>query len=375
MWRRHFALMRGLLACTALLLFLLAPAAWRPFAVGTTCLYAAYSIYILVRERNDATVWPLTQLISDTAFLLLCTLLPTQHAWWFTTIVWFYLLILASLLYTWRQVLVTVLCVILFLLAVNPAVTAAIWPAIVAGGGLAVVMALHKQLLQDRLSYAFRRSVLSRTEAEIAREQERQRIAADFHDGPLQSFISFQMRLEIVRKLMARDQEAALSELLQLQDLGRAQVTDLRSFVRGMQPREVTPETLGSEIRDAVEHFERDSGVTAQLFCGDLTHLDEGIAIEVLQIVREALNNVRKHSKASQVNILVEAREGHVDLSVEDDGSGFPFSGSYSIDELEILRLGPKSIQRRVRTLGGDLTLESRPSSGAVMKIRIPAVR
>jgi signal transduction histidine kinase len=142
-----------------------------------------------------------------------------------------------------------------------------------------------------------------------------------------------------------------------------------------MQPREVTPETLGSEIRDAVEHFERDSGVTAQLFCGDLSHLDEGIAIELLQIVREALNNVRKHSKASQVSIVVEAREDRVDLSVEDDGSGFPFSGSYSIDELEILRLGPKSIQRRVRILGGEMTLDSRPSSGSVMKISIPAAR
>ena len=375
MWRRHFAVMRGIMACTALLLFLLAPMSWRPFGVGATCFYATYALYVLIRERADASAWPVRQLIFDTAFLLLCTMLPTEHAWWLTTIVWFFVLMLAALLYTWTQVAVTVLCVILFLLAMNPAVTVAIWPAIVAGGGLAVVMALHKQQLQDRLSYALKRSVLSRTEAEIAREQERQRIAADFHDGPLQSFISFQMRLEIVRKLMARDKEAALSELLQLQDLGRAQVTELRTFVRGMQPREVTPETLGSEIRDAVEHFERDSGVTAQLFCGDLAHVDESIAIEVLQMVREALNNVRKHSKASQVNIVVEAREGHVDLSVEDDGSGFPFSGSYSIDELEILRLGPKSIQRRVRTLGGDLTLDSRPTAGAVMKIRIPAAR
>ena len=375
MWRRHLALIRGLLACTALLLFLLSPVPWRPFAVAASCLYGGFAVYLLVRELSEDTSWPTTQLICDTGFFLLCTLLPAQHAWWLTTIVWFYLLLLATLLYTWRQVAITVVCVILFLVAVHPLVTAAIWPTIVAGGGVAVLLAVHKQQLQDRLSYAQRRSVLSRSEAEIAREQERQRIAADFHDGPLQSFISFQMRLEIVRKLLARDKDTAMSELIQLQDLGRAQVTELRAFVRGMQPREVTPETLGTEIRDAVEHFERDSGITAQLFCGDLSHLDEGVAIEVLQIVREALNNVRKHSKASQVNVVVEAKDDRVDISVEDDGSGFPFSGSYSIDELEILRLGPKSIQRRVRTLGGDLTLDSRPTAGATMKISIPAVR
>jgi signal transduction histidine kinase len=64
-----------------------------------------------------------------------------------------------------------------------------------------------------------------------------------------------------------------------------------------------------------------------------------------------------------------------VEIAVEDDGSGFPFSGTYTLDELELLRLGPKSIQRRVRTLGGDLTLDSRPTAGATLKIRIPATR
>jgi signal transduction histidine kinase len=85
------------------------------------------------------------------------------------------------------------------------------------------------------------------------------------------------------------------------------------------------------------------------------------------------LNNVRKHSKASQVSIVIEAGEDGIDMVVEDDGSGFPFSGAYSLDELEILRLGPRSIKRRVRTLGGDLTIQSRPLAGSTVRVRIPA--
>ena len=54
---------------------------------------------------------------------------------------------------------------------------------------------------------------------------------------------------------------------------------------------------------------------------------------------------------------MIESNDSGVDMIVEDDGSGFPFSGAYSLDELEILRLGPRSIKRRVRTLGGDLTI------------------
>jgi len=81
---------------------------------------------------------------------------------------------------------------------------------------------------------------------------------------------------------------------------------------------------------------------------------------------------VRKHSKASRVSITLEVMDQTLEIGIQDDGSGFPFSGNYSLDELDLLRLGPRSIKRRIRTLGGELTLESKPSNGAGLKIRIP---
>jgi signal transduction histidine kinase len=61
-----------------------------------------------------------------------------------------------------------------------------------------------------------------------------------------------------------------------------------------------------------------------------------------------------------------------LEIAVEDNGSGFPFGGTFSLDELEQLRLGPISIKRRVRMLGGDLVLESKPGQGAKLEIRVP---
>src|ERR1022692_4003621 len=60
--------------------------------------------------------------------------------------------------------------------------------------------------------------------ARRAREVERQRIASDFHDGPLQSFISLQMRLEILRKLLERDFGTGMDDLRDLQELALQQV-------------------------------------------------------------------------------------------------------------------------------------------------------
>ncbi len=373
LWRRHLGIVRTVLALLCVALYIFKPVPGGTWIAVIAAFYAAYSVLTLIRDTVESNVYPISMLILDGVFFLLCALHPSEPGLWLSTVAYFYVVAFSALLYEWWHVFGVVTISVLFFAVVRPVPTIWLWPAVVLGGVLAVVLSLHKHSFQDRLSAALKRSVISRSEAETARESERQRIAADFHDGPLQSFISFQMRLEIIRKLLERDREAAMRELLQLQELGRAQVTELRAFVRGMQPADVSPSNLQSAIRETVEHFERDSGVSAALTCGDLSALDEGAATEFLQIIREALNNVRKHSKASQVSILIEGSDEGVDLLVEDDGSGFPFSGSYSLDELELLRLGPRSIKRRVRTLGGDLTVHSRPPEGSTVRVHIPA--
>src|SRR5207244_1932062 len=87
-----------------------------------------------------------------------------------------------------------------------------VW-AVGACAACALGVGLYKRYLSGRMSNTLRHNVIIRSQAEGAREAERQRIAADFHDGPLQSFISFQMRLEILRRLMAKDMNAAAEEL------------------------------------------------------------------------------------------------------------------------------------------------------------------
>ena len=57
---------------------------------------------------------------------------------------------------------------------------------------------------------------------------------------------------------------------------------------------------------------------------------------------------------------------------MDDNGHGFGFAGSYSLEELELLRLGPASLKRRARSLNADLVLESRPGRGSGIKFRIP---
>lgn len=374
LWRRHLGVFRAFLAICCAIIYLADPP---PSGYVTACvagLYALYSIFILVRDKIASGDYPFAMLVLDGILFILCSLHPSQEGVWLTGVTYFYLLCLAALLYSWRQVSFVVAFCLIWIALAKPLPVRALWPTFLMAGVLAVILSIQKGFLERRLSAALKRSVISRSDAETARESERERIAADFHDGPLQSFISFQMRLEIVRKLLLRDPEAAMRELQQLQDLGKSQVAELRLFVRNMQPLAVDVAGLQASIRQIVHSFETDSGIITSLICSNELPdtMEADLATEVLQIIREALNNIRKHSKASRVTVVVEPTEDAIEISVEDDGSGFPFSGSYTLDELELLRLGPRSIKRRIRTLGGDLMLESRPMQGAGLRMRIP---
>jgi len=121
-----------------------------------------------------------------------------------------------------------------------------------------------------------------------------------------------------------------------------------------------------------VEQFQKDSGIPATFVSSEFLEPSEPeISLELLQIVREALYNVQKHSHASRVAVSVEKSDRSLEITIEDNGSGFPFSGKYSLDELEMLRLGPTSIKRRVRTLGAEMQLDSKPGQGAGLLIRL----
>ena len=206
-----------------------------------------------------------------------------------------------------------------------------------------------------------------------AYERERFRVAQDFHDGPLQSVISFQMRVHLIRKLLERDPAAAAQELEQLQDLARKQVTEIRTFVNSMRPVEVDTASLTAAARRLVDDFQKESGVPVTFVSsGEPVSTPGKIGMDVLQIIREALHNIQKHAQATHVLFSLEKNDNQLMIAVNDNGKGFRFGGRYSLEELEQLRLGPNSIKQRMRALGGDVLLESQPGHGTSLRLKIP---
>jgi signal transduction histidine kinase len=330
--------------------------------------YAVFGTGTLYQTRFDNRPSALVPVAIDAAFF--------AYGLWLLPLVWLpaltlaYLLTSAALLQSFPRVIVIGACVVVLTL-LRLGVSTFFWMAL-GMAGVAVAFSIHRDYMDRRMSRLLRHNVIVRSEAEGAREAERQRFAADFHDGPLQNFISFQMRLEIIKKLLKRDILSAGDELQQLQDLCRQQVTELRGFVRSMRPVDEGA-SLGSSLSRMVEQFQRDTGIAASFTSGEISDPSETeISLELLQIVRETLHNIHKHSGASRVAVSVALRNRKIEVKAEDNGGGFPFSGSFGLEELELMRMGPASIKRRVRMLNGELMIDSRPGQGSSLEVRVP---
>jgi signal transduction histidine kinase len=199
---------------------------------------------------------------------------------------------------------------------------------------------------------------------------ERARVARELHDGAVQSLIAVEMQVDVLRRQASSESSRIAGELERIQSLLREEVLKLRELMQQLKSLEIDSRRLVPFLADTVERFQRETGIAAR-FTSDAKEVDAPAAVcrELARIVQEALVNVRKHSKAHSVFVVLKAHDGVCQIVIQDDGQGFDFSGRMSYAELEQARKGPAVIKERVRSIGGDLTIESAPGQGARLEV------
>jgi signal transduction histidine kinase len=201
---------------------------------------------------------------------------------------------------------------------------------------------------------------------------ERARVARELHDTAIQSLISIEMQVDVLRRRDSNDCQLS-TELQRVQDLLRQEVLNLRELMQTMRPADIGPHQFLDFIAQLVERFSRDTGVAAR-FVSELQDvtLPAGTCRELARVVQEGLVNIRKHSGAQSAVVRFGAQNGSWKLVIDDDGKGFPFAGCFTLTELDDFRTGPAVIKERVRAVGGDMVIESNPGHGSKLEITVP---
>jgi signal transduction histidine kinase len=202
---------------------------------------------------------------------------------------------------------------------------------------------------------------------------ERARVARELHDGVIQSLIGMEMQVDVLRRKAPASSERLSAELAGIQSNLHQEVLNLRELMQQMKPLEFSPKQFLDFLADTVNKFRHDTGITAN-FVSPLNEvkLTPRVGNEVARIVQEALVNIRRHSGAHNVVVRFDSQNGLWKLVIDDDGCGFDFAGRLSHVELDSARKGPVVIKERVRSIGGEIAVESVPGHGSRLEISFP---
>jgi signal transduction histidine kinase len=216
-----------------------------------------------------------------------------------------------------------------------------------------------------------RKALLERTLR--AAEEERVRIAADLHDGPIQRLSVLGYTLERGRlKAEAGDQEGALELLDRAQRDLSSEVQDLRRLMASLRPPALDQEGLEGALRDQVAAFRDRARIQTEVRTKLAGRPSPEVETVLYRVVQEALQNVAKHANASKVSVQVVQRNGSVELAVNDDGVGFdPRRDMAGARE----HFGLSAMREQVTMAGGQWEIASAPGQGTSIRAVLPTTR
>jgi len=208
-----------------------------------------------------------------------------------------------------------------------------------------------------------------------AQEGERLRIARELHDDTAQALTGLSRRLDMLVDTLPADggrlPQEVRGRLEELRDQSDTILEGVRRFSRALRPPVLDDLGLLPALKWLAMALE-EQGIAANItVLGEQRRLADGAELALFRIAQEALNNVRKHSGASAVELTVDFRGGGLVVTIADNGTGFEIPGSTS-DLAECGKLGIMGMQERTRLLGGTLSVRSEPGVGTSVVVTVP---
>jgi PAS domain S-box-containing protein len=203
----------------------------------------------------------------------------------------------------------------------------------------------------------------------LATAEERTRLARDLHDSVTQILFSANLLAEVLPEIWQRNLEEGKATLSELHRLTHGALAEMRTFLLELRTEAIIKTPLGELIAQLTEAVTSRRLLPYQLSIGEIPTLPEVVHTTFYRIGQEALNNVVKHSGASQVSVSLKASQlqnppsedgwrGQVILSIQDDGKGF------QTGDLAEEKMGLSIMRERASAIGADLTIDSLRGAG-----------
>jgi signal transduction histidine kinase len=207
-----------------------------------------------------------------------------------------------------------------------------------------------------------------RLEREVARvgDEERRRLGHDLHDGAGQQLAVALLRCAALEQRLEGDGCAGAAEARDLMGLLESTMDEVHEVARSLSPVDMDPEALGPALGALTRRAGACWGVRCDFVeTGEVRFYDRQHTLDLYRIAQEAVTNAGKHAGARRIAVSLGSNDGHVLLTVEDDGRGLPTTVPFGGSGLHIMAF-------RANRIGGRLELESRPAGGTRVVCQVP---
>lgn len=211
-----------------------------------------------------------------------------------------------------------------------------------------------------------------------AQENERKRIARDIHDGPAQHMANAIMKADLCTKIIKRNLEDGLRELGDLKESVKMALKEVRGIIFDLRPMSLDDLGLNQTIRETVNSITQESGIDISLKLRPMkaeAEVESIIQVAVYRIIQEIFNNIKKHSKAKHVELILEFGIKYLMLTVSDDGVGFDVDETLTRVKTKGSSYGLISIFDRVSQLQGEIQIKSEKDVGTIYSVKLPINR
>ena len=223
----------------------------------------------------------------------------------------------------------------------------------------------------DMLSIAIERARLFEGSMQLGAVEERNRLARELHDTLAQGLTAISLQLETAEAILDEqgDREVIKETVHQALDLARQNLEEARRSVQDLRAASLEGRNLSEALADLVAEAQAAASVEIEYTAtGGSRPLSPRIESGLYRIAQEAVNNLVRHSNASHASVILTSTPELIDLTIEDEGSGF------EVNSLPEDRFGLQGMQERARLLGGTMELQSELGSGTRLQVRVPLV-
>jgi PAS domain S-box-containing protein len=205
-----------------------------------------------------------------------------------------------------------------------------------------------------------------------AQEDERLRISRELHDDTAQILASLSRDLDLMITSKSSLEKPVIAKLKKLHDMTDSALKGVRRFSQDLRPSILDDLGLEPALEWLIGNLEIEQGIATKInINGNSRRLAPEIELTVFRITQEVISNIRRHSKATSVDLSLDYSADAMTLIINDNGQGFEIPDRTS--DLAILgKLGIIGMRERARLVGGTLIVQSEKGSSTTVILRIP---